>query len=128
MVISSVYRMPLDIQLGTIITAMSAPPYNITTGVDSNGDRDVNERPIENGKMIDPFSARGDTYFSMDLRISRAFQLGGQRRLEALFEMFNLTNITNYGGYDGNMLSSFFGQPRFALPPFQGQLGVRFDF
>jgi hypothetical protein len=42
--------------------------------------------------------------------------------------MFNLTNVTNYGGYDGNMRSSFFGQPRFALPPFQGQLGLRFDF
>jgi hypothetical protein len=120
--------MPLDIQFGTIITAMSAPPYNITTGVDSNGDRDINERPIENGAMIEPFSARGDSYFSIDLRISRAFRLGGQRRLEALFEMFNLTNTTNYGGYDGNMRSSFFGQPRFALPPFQGQLGLRFDF
>ena len=42
--------------------------------------------------------------------------------------MFNLTNTTNYGGYDGNMRSTFFAQPRFALPPFQGQLGVRFDF
>jgi hypothetical protein len=128
MVISSVYRMPFDIQLGTIITAMSAPPYNVTTGVDSNGDRDINERPIENGSMIEPFSARGDNYFSTDLRISRAFRLGGQRRLEALFEMFNLTNTKNFGGYDGNMTSTFFGQPRFALPPFQGQLGLRLDF
>jgi len=128
MVVSSVYRMPLDIQFGTIITAMSAPPYNITTGVDSNGDRDVNERPLENGTMIGPFSARGDNYFSADLRISRTFRLGGERRLEALFEMFNLTNMANYGGYDGNLRSSFYGQPRFALPPFQGQLGIRLDF
>jgi hypothetical protein len=128
MVVSSVYRAPLGIQLGTIITAMSAPPYNITTGVDTNGDRDINERPIENGTMIPPFSERGDSYFSMDLRTSRSFRMGGERRLEVLFEMFNLTNTKNFGGYDGNMRSSFFGQPRFALPPFQGQLGVRFDF
>jgi len=128
MVISSVYRAPFDIQLGTIITAMSAPPYNITTGVDSNGDRDINERPIENGTMIAPFSARGDSYFTIDLRTSRTFRLPGERRIELLWEMFNLTNTTNYGGYDGNMRSTFFGQPRFALPPFQGQLGVRFDF
>jgi hypothetical protein len=107
---------------------MSAPPYNITTGVDTNGDRDINERPIENGTMIPPFAARGDSYFSMDLRASRSFRMGGERRLEVLFEMFNLTNTKNFGGYDGNMRSSFFGQPRFALPPFQGQLGVRFDF
>lgn len=128
MVISSVSRLPFEIQFGTIISAMSAPPYNITTGVDSNGDRDINERPIENGSMIAPFSARGDNYFSIDLRTSRAFRLGGERRLEVLFEMFNLTNSKNLGGYDGNMRSSFFGQPRFALPPFQGQLGVRLDF
>jgi hypothetical protein len=127
-VVSSVYRLPFEIQLGTVLTAMSAPPYNITTGVDSNGDRDINERPIENGTMIPPFSARGDNYFSLDLRTSRSFGLGGNRRLEVLWEMFNLTNHTNYGGYDGNMRSSFFGQPRFALPPFQGQLGIRLDF
>lgn len=128
MVISSVYRLPLEIQFGTIITAMSAPPYNITTGVDTNRDRDINERPIENGAMIPPFSARGDRYFSMDLRTSRSFSLGSERGLEVLFEMFNLTNSKNLGGYDGNMRSSFFGQPRFALPPLQGQLGVRLDF
>jgi hypothetical protein len=128
MVVSSVYRLPFEIQLGAIVTAMSAPPYNITTGVDSNGDRDINERPIENGQMIAPFSARGDNYFSLDLRTSRSFRLGGERRLEILWEMFNLTNTKNLGGYDGNMRSSFFGQPRFALPPFQGQFGVRFDF
>lgn len=128
MVVSSVYRLPFEFQLGTIVTAMSAPPYNIITGVDTNRDRDVNERPIENGKMIPPFSARGDNYFSIDVRASRTFRVGGSRRVEALFEMFNLTNAKNYGGYDGNMRSSFFGQPRFALPPFQGQLGLRLDF
>ncbi len=128
LVVSGVYRLPFDIQLGTIITAMSAPPYNIITGLDTNGDRDINERPIENGTMIPPFSARGDSYFTMDLRTSRSFRLPGERRIEVLWEMFNLTNTRNYGGYDGNMRSSFFGQPRFALPPFQGQLGVRLDF
>jgi hypothetical protein len=128
LVVSSVYRAPWEIQLGTIITAMSAPPYNVITGVDTNGDRDINERPIENGVMIPPFSARGDGYFSIDLRASRSFALGGARRLEVLWEMFNLTNTRNLGGYDGNMRSSFFGQPRFALPPFQGQLGVRLNF
>jgi outer membrane receptor protein involved in Fe transport len=127
-VVSSVYRLPFDIQLGAIVTAMSAPPYNITTGVDSNGDRDINERPIENGTMIPPFSARGDSYFTIDLRTSRSFRLPGERRLEVLWEMFNLTNTKNFGGFDGNMRSTFFGQPRFALPPFQGQLGVRLDF
>jgi hypothetical protein len=42
--------------------------------------------------------------------------------------MFNLFNTENLGGYTGNRLSTLFGQPTFALPPFQGQLGLRFDF
>ncbi len=126
-VLSSVYRLPFDIQLGTILTASSAPPYNITTGVDANGDRDINERPVENGKMIAPFSARGDRYFSIDLRTSKSFSLG-RVKAEVLWEMFNLLNTRNYGGYDGNQRSTFFGQPRFALAPFQGQLGLRLDF
>ncbi|MCA1585765.1 MAG: hypothetical protein LC791_13690, partial [Acidobacteria bacterium] len=110
------------------LTAMSAPPYNVTTGVDSNGDRDINERPLDaNGTMISPFSARGDSYFSIDLRASKSFTLG-RPRFEVLFEMFNVLNTTNYGGYDGNMASQQFGRPRFALPPFQGQLGLRLDF
>ncbi len=127
MVISSTYRLPLDIQFGTIVSAMSAPPYNIITGVDSNGDRIINERPIEDGKMIPPNSGRGDKYFSIDLRTSKSFRIG-ERRLELLWEMFNLLNTTNHGGYTGNQRSVLFGKPTFALPPFQGQLGIRFDF
>ncbi len=127
LVVSSVARLPFDIQLGSIVAAMSAPPYNITTGVDSNGDRDVNERPIENGVMIPPFSGRGDSYFSFDLRASKTVPIG-RARVEVLWEMFNLFNTKNFGGFDGNMISARFGQPRFALAPFQGQLGLRVDF
>ncbi len=109
------------------MAASSAPPYTITAGVDSNADRDVKERPIENGRMIPPNPARGDRYFSMDLRTSKMFRLG-PRRLEVLWEMFNLLNTKNYGGYNGNMRSTAFGKPGYALAPFQGQLGLRFDF
>jgi hypothetical protein len=77
--------------------------------------------------MIAPFSARGDRYFSIDMRTSKSFSLG-RFRAEVLWEMFNLLNTRNYGGYDGNQRSTFFGQPRFALAPFQGQLGLRLDF
>ena len=78
--------------------------------------------------MVGPYSGRGDPFFRADLRVSKVFTLGGRRKVEVLWEMFNLFNTDNLGGYDGNMRSSFFGQPRFALPPFQGQLGLRFDF
>ena len=128
-VLSTVGRLRGGIQFGGIITASSAPPYNITTGVDTNGDRDINERPLNaDGTMVEPFSGRGDSFFRADLRVSKLFQLAPRRRVEVLWEMFNLFNTVNYGGYDGSMRSTRFGQPRFAYAPFQGQLGIRFDF
>jgi len=129
-VFSSSYTVPrIDVRLGGIVTASSAPPYNVITGVDSNGDRRTNERPIgADGKMIPPNSARGDDYFNVDLRISKLFRFAGTRRLELLWEMFNLTNAENYGGFIGNQRSPDFGKPTYALSPFQGQLAIRFDF
>ncbi|MCA1563384.1 MAG: TonB-dependent receptor, partial [Acidobacteria bacterium] len=127
LVLSGVYMLPFAIQLGAVMTASSAAPYTIITGFDSNGDRDVNERPIVDGQMIPPNSARGDSYFDTDLRISKRFNVRS-RQLEILWEMFNLFNTKNFGGYQGNQRSVLFGQPTFALAPFQGQLGIRFDF
>jgi hypothetical protein len=76
---------------------------------------------------VPPNSARGDDYFNIDLRVSKLFRFGN-RRIELLWEMFNLTNRVNYGGFTGNQTSPNFGQPTYALSPFQGQLGVRVDF
>ncbi len=127
-VFSGTYLLPKDFQVGVIVNATSAPPYNVTTGFDANGDRDTNDRPIVNGVMIGPYSARGDSYFRTDMRISHMFKFGGSRTFELLWEMDNLFNTVNYGGYIGNMRSTSFGKPTFALSPFQGQLGLRFNF
>jgi hypothetical protein len=127
-VFSGTYLLPYRFQLGAIVSTTSAAPYNVTTGVDDNGDREVNDRPIVNGSMISPYSARGDGFFRADMRISRTFSLGGSRTFDLLWEMDNVFNTVNYGGYVGNMKSTLFGQPRYALTPFQGQLGLRFNF
>jgi carboxypeptidase family protein/TonB-dependent receptor-like protein len=124
---NAVYRLPLDIQVGAVVTAASAPPYNIITGTDDNKDRNINDRPIVNGVMLPPNAGRGNSYFDADLRLGKLVRVAG-RRLELMFEMFNLFNTVNYGNYIGNQKSVNFGQPTVALAPFQGQLGVRLDF
>jgi len=128
-VFSSFYTVPrIDVRLGGIVTASSAPPYTVITGVDANRNRRVNDRPLDpNGNMVPPNSARGDDYFNIDLRVSKLFRFG-DRRLEVLWEMFNLANHVNYGGFTGTQTSPNFGRPTYALSPFQGQLGVRVDF
>ena len=40
----------------------------------------------------------------------------------------NLFNRVNYGGYSGNLLSDYFGQPTMAQRPRQVQVGMQFRF
>jgi hypothetical protein len=97
-----------------------------------------------------------DNFSSFDLRVSRTFAAGGERRLEAIVEVFNLLNVENilgvstrnYAGYanvlardsddpssPGYLTSSSFGKPVTTAGGVFGsggprafQLGVRFQF
>ena len=171
------------------INAQSATPYTITTGRDDNGDGTSNDRPAGVGRNTE----RGTATFVTNLRVSRAFALGGQRtgggfpggggrpggpgggglgpggpgggagasvgqtsnaqgqgggrgaggaragnQGDAAFnarytmELFvtadNVFNRVNYGGYSGNLLSDYFGQPTMAQRPRQVQVGMQFRF
>jgi outer membrane receptor for ferrienterochelin and colicin len=57
------------------VNAQSATPYTITTGRDDNGDGVSNDRPAGVGRNTE----RGTTTVTTNLRVSRAFALGGQR-------------------------------------------------
>jgi hypothetical protein len=48
-----------------------------------------------------------DSFHSLDLRVARAFALGGQRSLEALVECFNVFNVTNVLGVSKSNYSGF---------------------
>jgi hypothetical protein len=128
-----IYELPFGVQVGGIISANSAPPYNITTGSDANRDGNNNDRP--DGEDFN--SARGDSFFQADMRISKKVAF---RRLtgEVLWEMFNVFNTVNFNNYQGNQASlpgvtntgipTGFGQPRQAFDAFQGQLGFKLTF
>jgi outer membrane receptor for ferrienterochelin and colicin len=172
--------------------AQSALPYTITTGGDDNGDGVSNDRPAGVGRNTE----RGAATWTMNVRLSRAFGLGGPRteggfpggpgggpggrpggfgpggpggggagaslgqalpaqgpgggdrggarggrgggRDDAAFnsrytmELFvtadNVLNRVNYGGFSGNQLSRYFGQPTMAQRPRQVQVGMQFRF
>ncbi|MGE4065751.1 MAG: carboxypeptidase regulatory-like domain-containing protein [Vicinamibacterales bacterium] len=128
-----IYELPYGIQVGGIVTANSAPPYNITLGTDANRDGSNNDRPSGEGFN----SARGDAYFQTDLRLSKKFNVG-RASGEILWEMFNVFNTVNFNNYQGNQRSrpgftstgipTGFGQPRQAFDAFQGQLGFKLTF
>ena len=65
----------LGLRANVNINAQSATPYTITTGRDDNGDGTSNDRPAGVGRNTE----RGTATFVTNLRVSRAFALGGQR-------------------------------------------------
>ncbi len=118
------HELPYGIRLAVVAQFTSAPPYNITTGNDDNGDGQRRDRPAG----VEYNSGRGDRLSIVDLRTSKIFNFGESQSVEVMWEMFNVFNTDNFVQYNGNMRSSRFGQPSLARDPFQGQFGLRYTF
>jgi hypothetical protein len=116
--------LPYAFQIAGILTTRSALPYNITTGVDNNGDTFLTDRPPGVGRN----SGRGDPFWQTDVRISRAFRLK-KTRIELLGEIFNLANHRNWIANLGDKSSTNqFGKPTAAAGAREIQLGVRVQY
>jgi hypothetical protein len=62
-------------RLGVNVQGSSALPYNITTGLDDNGDTVFNDRPAGVGRN----SARGASQWTTNIRLNKSIGLGGAR-------------------------------------------------
>jgi hypothetical protein len=121
-------------QLSSMLQAYSALPLNITSGVTTV--QGTAGRPIVDGQFIDRNAGEGPSFFSMSLRLSRAFTFGGSMRVDALVEVFNLTNHTNVVTINGNFgagayptnPSPTYGQVTAVGDPRSAQFGLRFHF
>ena len=127
--------MPYGIQLSPVVQAASARPYNLTAGTDLNADGNNNDRYIDpaTGKQVSLNAARGDNTFVFDIRSTKFFALGGDKKIGLFTEFFNVFNTDNFGGaYGGNARAATFRQPTGFIPgignPRQVQLGARFLF
>ncbi len=133
-------------QVSGFLQYYSKLPFNITSGVVNL--QGTNSRPLADGATAAPnFDVRavtlisrnaglGSDFFSLNLRLSRAFPVGGGVKLEGLVETFNLTNRANPltrngnfgpGAYPTNPVATFnqitaVGDPRIL------QFGLRLTF
>lgn len=138
-------RLSHGFQASVMLQYYSALPFNIVSGVNSL--QGTAGRPLADGSVstanfdvravefIPRNAGTGSDFFTMSLRVSRAFQLGGSR-LDALVEAFNVTDRTNaitrnmtfgQGSYPANPVASFntvtaVGDPRTL------QFGLRVSF
>jgi hypothetical protein len=146
-VLSGVYAFPWGFTVSAIVAAGSGRPYNILAGSDLN----LNQDGTTGGTTDRPWTVPGDmTTFigrnagrmpatsSVDVRVTKRFDLGGRAQLDLMADLFNLFNRTNYtqlknvfgsGAYPANPDPTLgFGQFTEAGPPFQAQLAARISF
>jgi hypothetical protein len=130
-----VFEMPWGIQLSPVFQAASARPYNLTAGSDLNRDGANTDRYIDpaTGEQVAINAGRGDNTVVLDMRTTKFFGLGGERKIGLFAEFFNLFNTANFGGaFNGNGRSATFQQANGFVPgigyPRQVQLGARFLF
>jgi hypothetical protein len=139
-VLSGSVRLPYDVAVGGVVTAASGYRYNITTGVDNNGDGSNSDRPVIDGAVIGRNAGHGDPIYSADVFAERRFLLRAKRNVSARVEAFNVFNRANVAGYNGvygNLAaglpaSSAFGAPNTGIanvfPGRQVQFQLRFRF
>jgi len=127
-------RISHGFQLSGMLQAYSALPFNITSGLTTL--QGTPGRPLVGGAFIERNAGTGSDFFSLSLRLSRAFRVTGRVELEGVAEAFNLTNRrntvtrnTNFGSgaYPTNPLPAF-GQITAVGEPRAIQLGARVRF
>jgi hypothetical protein len=136
LVATGVFELPKGVQVSPVFQLASARPYNLTAGSDLNADGNNNDRFIDpaTGKQVSINAGRGDNTVVLDVRATKFFDLGSERRIATFVEVFNALNNVNFGGsYTGNGRSVLFRQPSGGFIPGIGyprqvQLGARFLF
>jgi hypothetical protein len=100
----------------------SAFPYSATTTLANPNGTPVGWRP-------EPRNARrGDSFTSIDARLSKVVRFSQRFSVTGFAEVFNLTNALNYTSYVGTVTSALFGQATAADAKRRVQLGFRVDF
>jgi len=126
--VSGIAELPGGIQVAPIFRFRTAIPLNIIQGVD------LNQNGINNDLSTEAFAFDGfdsahnpilkdlgkcetincgrGTYFSqLNLRVSKAFRLGGTAHIEAIGEIFNLFNAINPSVFSGQRFVGTLANP-----------------
>jgi hypothetical protein len=145
---NGVVFLPKGLQVATQMRFNSGRPFSPRTGVDSNRDGIVNDRPMQNGVALRRNEGyRKQGFSDVSLRAQKNFSLAGEKMIAVTAEFFNIFNFanmeTNQITWGGDLsvptTNALFGRVRDAngnpivgntlrTTPFQVQLGLRFEF
>jgi hypothetical protein len=149
------FPLPWRLEVSAIVKVVSGSPMPVQAGMDLDADRSpTGDRPPglaitigrdnveESLRIINEFRAgltlppihsdllRLDPYRSLDMRLTKVFQIRAPQRLELTLEAFNLTNHVNYNStsVNRNLNSPSFLERRTARDARQIQWGIRYSF
>jgi hypothetical protein len=95
-VLNSVWDLSWGLKTSSTVEWRTGTPFSAFTGMDSNGDGQLTDRPIINGILLLRNSFRQPNHFQHDLRVMKRFSLGEERNLHLSAELFNLWNTKNF--------------------------------
>jgi Carboxypeptidase regulatory-like domain/TonB dependent receptor len=144
-VVSGIFDLKWGFQVAPILQLASARPWSVFPECVCDTNRDgvvLEDRAPRDGNdqhHLPPNTMRGDDFKQLNIRVSKFFNFGEQRKLGLFFEAFNVFNTANFGREFQNVLGeadfgrpiNFFGATGFSEPigiPFQAQFGARFQF
>ncbi len=145
---SGMYYAPFGFEFSSTLRFNSGRPFSPLTGVDSNGDGVLKDRPVVNGAVMRRNLYRNTGLSDVSLRLQRNFNLPNEKaRLSITGEIFNVFNFdnleigsaqmtwgtgTNPSGTFGHTMNPATGQyfttATLRTSPFQAQLGLRLRF
>jgi len=95
-VLTGLWELPWGLQTSSSVEWRTGPPFSAFTGVDSNGDGQLTDRPIIGGVPLLRNSFRQPNAFQHDLRIAKKFTFARGNSLEWSAELFNAWHTDNY--------------------------------
>ncbi len=94
-ILNSLWELPWGLTTSSTVEWRTGTPFSAFTGMDSNGDGQLTDRPIINGIPLLRNSFRQPNHFQHDLRVQKMFSIGETNKLHVSAELFNLWNAKN---------------------------------
>ncbi len=147
---SGMVYMPAGFEVGSFMRFNTGRPFSPATGVDSNNDGIVRDRPVLDGKIVPRNTYRNLGFADVSMRLQKHFALPNEKgRVSVSAELFNVFDFDNveigsgnftYGpnlgvpttnlnfGKTKDAAGKYLANSTLRTSPFQLQLGLRFQF
>jgi hypothetical protein len=131
------YPIPWDFRVAAVFQSVPGATIGATTAFSTTAIAPSLGRPLSGGTrtatidMLQPLTNFGPRVNQLDVRLTRTFKLGGNRRIQGNFDIYNITNSSTVVSYINTYALSGtnrWRQPAQILDARLLKFGVQIDF